>query len=169
MGSDRPGTINAVSGSGLEVADGTSGEGVSAAVGRVPGATPGLLAGVGAAVGAAVAVGAGVGLAVGAAVGSGLGVGMGAGVGFGVGFAVGVGAGVGFGVAVGAGVGGGEIVIAGPAIWSLKRSRSCASNRTVQVPTESVVVKLYRTPFFQLSEADVGCIACATDPITTRT
>jgi len=126
---------------------------------------------VGAAVGAAVAVGAGVavGAAVTVGVGSGLGVGVGAGVGFGVGFAVGVGAGVGFGVAVGAGVGGGEIVIAGPAIWSLKRSRSCASNRTVQVPTESVVVKLYRTPFFQLSEADVGCIACATDPITTRT
>jgi hypothetical protein len=83
-------------------------------------------------------VASGGGVAAGGA-GVGFGVAAGAGVGFGVAAGAGVGSGVGFGVGfgVGAGVGGAEIVTVPPAMASVKRRVSAASNEILWVPTDS--------------------------------
>ncbi len=66
-------------------------------------------------------------------------------------------------------MGGTVIVIVGPGIVSANLSRSEASNTTFQVPAGSVVVRVYRTPFFQLSAPDAALSALRRVPMTMRT
>ena len=135
--------------------------------GVVPGAAPDPLVDPGVAVGAGVVVGAGAGdwcgVAVGCAVGRGVAVGAAVGVGLDVGRGVAVGVGVGVGVGTGA-----VIVTVPPAISSLNRRVSAASNEIVWVPIGSRVDHVLRTPAFQFV-LPLPVIAWATPSITTET